>query len=97
MNALADFEDMFARMLAAEFTHKDLYYGDTSYRDLKDAMVRLRRLRWSDEDESELVALEARAFRLLATLRRVNDDIVADEFDAYLAADTSVEPNKRSV
>jgi hypothetical protein len=55
-----------------DFLHHDMYRDDESYRNLKQAMSRLRSLRWDEEDdEPRLVALEARAFRLLAECWRL--------------------------
>ena len=48
---------------------------EPEYSALQRAMNRLRWMRWDDCDEERLAAIEARAFRLLATLRRLNDDI----------------------
>lgn len=66
----------FGMRLSAEqmrgFLHHDMYRDDESYRNLKNAMSRLRSLRWDEEeDEPRLAALEARAFRLLGSLWRL--------------------------
>lgn len=43
--------------------------------DLRWEIAKARSLRWDTEDELRLSAIEARAFRLLAALRRVHADL----------------------
>jgi len=61
---------------------------EPTYASLRTAIRNVQMLRWDDEDdEPRLATLEARAFRLLATLRRLNRDIDGTWTAADVVAD----------